>query len=50
MVVPKATGAAFVKVAAARDEKEAGVMKAVLDGGDILEPSGVLSVKNCSWD
>lgn len=40
MVIPKATSAAVVKIAAARDGKEAGAMKALLDGGDILELSG----------
>lgn len=41
VMVPKATSGAVVKIAAARDEKETGVMKAPLDGGDILELSGM---------
>ncbi|WP_426409433.1 hypothetical protein [Bradyrhizobium ganzhouense] len=53
MIVPKATRAAVVKIAAARDGKEAGAMKALLDGGYILELSGMkrlLSANNCTRD
>lgn len=41
MVMPKATSGAVVKIAAARDEKETGVIRAPLDGGDIPELSGM---------
>jgi 4-hydroxy-4-methyl-2-oxoglutarate aldolase len=53
VVVPKTTIAGVVKESAARDEKEAQVMKALRERGDILELSGmkqVLAAKNCSWD
>jgi len=52
VVVPQANIAAVVKDSAARDEKEAGVMKALRAKGDILELSGmkqVLAGKNCAW-
>lgn len=52
VVVPKGTIAAVVKSSAARDEKEAGVMKALREKGDILELSGmkkILAAKNCTW-
>ena len=52
VIVPKETIAAVVKSSAARDEKEAEVMKALREKGDILELSGmkkVLTAKNCTW-
>ena len=52
VVVPKANIAAVAEASAARDEKEAGVMKALRQKGDILELSGmkpVLAAKNCTW-
>lgn len=41
MVMPKATSGAVVKIAAVRDEKETGVIRGPLDGGDIPELSGM---------
>lgn len=41
MVMPKATSGAAVKIAAVRDEKETGVIRGPLDGGDIPELSGM---------
>lgn len=52
VIVPKETIAAVVKNSAARDAKEAEIMKALREKGDILELSGmnkVLAAKNCSW-
>lgn len=52
VVVPKGTIAAVVKNSAARDAKEAEIMKALREKGDILELSGmnkILAAKNCTW-
>lgn len=52
VVVPKATIAAVVKASAAREEKEAQVMQALRQGGNILQLSGmdkVLAAKGCTY-
>jgi regulator of RNase E activity RraA len=52
VVVPKETIAEVCSASAAREDKEAQVMKALEAGGDILELSGigkVLESKNCTY-